>query len=614
MDIRKWLEETEQPEAPRETFRRKHPRRRSKSDSSFLEPLPLRTHSPRQETRDKSASEVLYLTSSDCSDDSQYARKPRRKTRPDRYEPSSRVHRGRKYEAKKAQRRTKRKKNGKPGEVVQNFKAKNVSGDRLTLKPQELGLFNKGKASMTVKGRGLPDLVFSEMKFLQKHKEPPEPTLQPDLLKRKRKKDKTHTKEGEISAFFTSVRPVLGEENGNSPPEAKRHHRDQASMIEAVVPTVEPDNRESYLGFGSRGPRHESTSYACWSDSNRAPSTTPARIQNDHGTPHNQRDSDPHHQRYCETDQENPFKRPALPLVAKQSADETAGRFKVSSLAPTNSRASRSQSYPQRTSSPLRPNLVDRSAKIQSTDAACSPSSMPPMVPPPISVDTHRGLPAIHLHNAKRETSPDSGEGLHLDSWQHETPEEYIDGEDDLETSSDLGRVLQECKHTLQEQHQAAISRRKHTERAEQAFLPPPVRQQHRTKPYPGTQRTPTVRFVDPPYQSRARPNFTGLSIYEQQAERRHLPRESFEDDDFEDETYAVQEDDIDEDGGLYSGEGDWDEMPEEQTLYDQEDREDDDDDVFNAGNLFAVNYVSEDPRPGNDVVAPGFWRPNKLY
>lgn len=134
MDIRKWLEETEQPEAPRETLRRKHPRRRSKSDSSFLEPLPPRTHSPRQETRDKSVSEVPYPTSSDCSNDSQYARKPRRKTRPDRYEPSSRVHRGRKDEGKKAQRRAKRKKNGKPGEVIQNFKAKNVSGDRLTVR------------------------------------------------------------------------------------------------------------------------------------------------------------------------------------------------------------------------------------------------------------------------------------------------------------------------------------------------------------------------------------------------------------------------------------------------------------------------------------------------
>lgn len=232
------------------------------------------------------------------------------------------------------------------------------------------------------------------------------------------------------------------------------------------------------------------------------------------------------------------------------------------------------------------------------------------MIPPRISVDTRQSLPANLLHNAKHETFPDSGEGLQLNSRQHGTPEEYIGGEDSLETSSDLGRVLQECKHTLQEQRRAAISRMRHTKRAEPVFLFPPVRQQHRTTPYPETQRTPTVRFVDPPCQSRVRPNFTDPSIYEQQAKRRHLPRESLEDDYFEGDTYAVQEDDIDEDGGLYYGEDDWDEMPEEQTPYDQEDGND----VYNVGNTFAVNYVSEDPRPGDDVVAPGFWRPNKLY
>jgi hypothetical protein len=159
MDIRKWLDETVQSEAPGEPVehrkqaeptKRRRQRKRSKSDSSFLTPAPpslrrRRKSSPEivqkaaleRRTADDSASEAPQeATVSDSSTSSRYARKPRRKTRPELYEPGCHADRGRKGESKKTRRKSKRKKREQPGigGIVQNFQAKNVSGDRLTVR------------------------------------------------------------------------------------------------------------------------------------------------------------------------------------------------------------------------------------------------------------------------------------------------------------------------------------------------------------------------------------------------------------------------------------------------------------------------------------------------
>jgi hypothetical protein len=160
MDIRKWLDETVQPEAPGEPVeprqkaapsKRKRQRKRSKSDSSLLDPATFpppprrrRKSSPEivrkapieRGTANDSASEAPQATVSDSSNSSRYMRKPRRKTRPEHYEPGSHADRDRKGESKKTLRKSKRKKREQPGigGIVQNFHAKNVSGDRLTVR------------------------------------------------------------------------------------------------------------------------------------------------------------------------------------------------------------------------------------------------------------------------------------------------------------------------------------------------------------------------------------------------------------------------------------------------------------------------------------------------
>jgi hypothetical protein len=161
MDIRKWLDETVQPEAPGEPVelrqkaepsKRKRQRKRSKSDSSLLDPA---TFPPPPRRRRKSSPEIMRrariergtandsaseapqaATASDSSNSSRYGRKPRRKTRPEHYEPGSHADRDRKGESKKTRRKPKRKKREQAGigGIVQNFHAKNVSGDRLTVR------------------------------------------------------------------------------------------------------------------------------------------------------------------------------------------------------------------------------------------------------------------------------------------------------------------------------------------------------------------------------------------------------------------------------------------------------------------------------------------------
>ena len=101
-----------------------------------------------------------------------YEKRPRHKTRPDKYElklNKSTIGRSR-HEI--AQKKSKHKRRTKTGLALnRDFKAPNVPQDRLTLKPNTgPGLFHRGKASAPVERRGLPDLTFSEMNFLTKRR------------------------------------------------------------------------------------------------------------------------------------------------------------------------------------------------------------------------------------------------------------------------------------------------------------------------------------------------------------------------------------------------------------------------------------------------------------
>jgi hypothetical protein len=102
-----------------------------------------------------------------------YERRPRHKTRPDKYELKVDARPVEKAPHEGTYKKSKRKHHKKTGFAFNHdFKAPNVPQGRLTLKPNTgPGIFHRGKASAPIERRGLPDLTFSEMSFLSKRRD-----------------------------------------------------------------------------------------------------------------------------------------------------------------------------------------------------------------------------------------------------------------------------------------------------------------------------------------------------------------------------------------------------------------------------------------------------------
>jgi hypothetical protein len=170
MDIQRWLNETVQAEPPlkrssasgpdfvqlpekaRPGLKDKRARKRTKSDSSLLVPRPHLHTAPKDPElpSGQGSGESVYSEASHTSRRSSarselssqpYARKPRRKTRPECYQPKQPKERGQHIHQSRRDKstRSRRKSKGKKAEkldsgIAQTFHAKNVSGDRLTVR------------------------------------------------------------------------------------------------------------------------------------------------------------------------------------------------------------------------------------------------------------------------------------------------------------------------------------------------------------------------------------------------------------------------------------------------------------------------------------------------
>ncbi|KAF2118552.1 hypothetical protein BDV96DRAFT_643794 [Lophiotrema nucula] len=678
MDIRKWLNETVLPEQPPtlpehlglapflrvkevEQQERRPPRKRNTSDSSLLEARPRRrkTHVHEELQVDHAApiereSDIVddSASGSCCSNASSrctssqlsqpHARKPRRKTRPERYEPApakgvkergTHVHHRRKGESIKTKRKSRRKKADKPGiGLVQSFHAKNVHGDRLTLKPREkLGIFSKGRASSPVKGRGLPDLVFSEMKFLQKHKDQPDTAPQSGLSKKKRKKDHAFAREEEISAYFTSVRPPLAEKDVNTQAKGAthptagaqnrghNHEPEGSSVIGNAIPTVELADKESYLGFGSRGPQHDSGSYISWSDSVRAPSATTIRRRAGSTINNGQLDALPGQSNEAVTNGGDMLHSPTRhSSIARRRTDDSKERFKVSSVATPSHRISRSQSYPQRTCSPYPLNPNYGPFRRRTADTGASPSSMPPPKSLTKRIDQDRPMrPQAQLRMGMKQ-SPDPVEERERPTRRAETlyEEARLSASDSGEpqTSSSLGKLLQECDSAFDERRrQEPTVRELNNLQAEHVAEQSNAKRVLNQLPTRATRKTPTVRFAHVQEFVPPMPNVTGPGIYEEQERRQHLfeatgafdlGMQHHVHDECEDAT--EEEEDVECDDQNWNGNT----LPELGGSHNVEST------AFEEGE--AAMYQLEEPRAisgqGDSVVSRGFWRPHRLY
>lgn len=143
-----------------------------------------------------------------------YARRPRHKTKMDRYEYKGDI--SRKSPGRTAMRgKHKRSRRKKTGDTLnEEFKAPNIEQERLTLKANVgPGIFGKGRASALLQTCGLPDLTFSEMNFLRKRRLP----VRAQLDKHKPSNStKPKDRAKEISGFFDQAHSEANKPNRTS--------------------------------------------------------------------------------------------------------------------------------------------------------------------------------------------------------------------------------------------------------------------------------------------------------------------------------------------------------------------------------------------------------------
>ncbi|KAH7399267.1 hypothetical protein BKA66DRAFT_508217 [Pyrenochaeta sp. MPI-SDFR-AT-0127] len=664
MDIRRWLDETVQPgispnqlkqldiqpflrtdqPEPKPVLKARYRRKRSISDSSLLDPPAPRTQVQTKKRRPPTGrftdngteGEVSSATHSESfasnTSSKRYARQPRRKTRPERYIPSSKAikergkhaHRTRQGESKNSRRKPKRKKGKKPNSgIVQSFHAKNVSGDRLTLKPREQpGIFNKGKASTVVKGRGLPDLVFSEMKFLQKHKVEPKPTLPVGASKKKRKHDHTYSTEREISAFFSSLHPISGEQGEKSlltktPQhddnllEANRHVRGRSSVVDAAISTVEIPNNTSHSEHGSSVLHHESTSYASWSESIRSRGISPAypraKLTVD------VRHLDSQHARHGRTttgEGHTSIKRPASLLLNIQGTSDPRDCSVLSSMAQSHYSSCRSQSDLQQTSPPRPVKLVDPAAKFQTAGIAGFPTPMPRFVPVCMKSRVKQAQVADNVSHQKTRTTSlakakDMSHGIQRIVNNEENHAIRV-----LQTSSDLGNVLLECNNIMPERHEELKAHLGHTVRTAPAHSGIEVEQQGNTDLYPAVRRTSTVDLKCTASRASTSPNFVGHSIYEQQAQRELCSLQPGTGGSIIHDLSAIERDLLDNNSDMECTNRTWGEFVKNSKVVGLGGKPV----VLDVEEGCVPEIVTQQVEAEKMAVAPGFWRPNRLY
>ena len=139
-----------------------------------------------------SARSYLESREHDVDPTKKYERKPRRKTRSDRYDYKvDTKKRTRKHSPKRSHelRRGRRLKN--TNALYRDFKAPNVDQDRITLQPGHgPGIFNRGKTAASNQRQGIPDLTFSDMSFLRHNRNLDEARLRSAAKSKPKKKAK----------------------------------------------------------------------------------------------------------------------------------------------------------------------------------------------------------------------------------------------------------------------------------------------------------------------------------------------------------------------------------------------------------------------------------------
>ncbi|KAI4281832.1 MAG: hypothetical protein L6R38_003386 [Xanthoria sp. 2 TBL-2021] len=272
-----------QTEPQPENQRRKR-KRKSSSSASFLEPSVYLNPSHGLDQGQKSLEpkksqhqkqnihiELSSRASSTIVDSPEkpaktYERRSRHKTREDRYDLQKDRKPDQTKEVKsKGHNKSKKKRKGvqKSGAaLMQNFSAGNVETDRLTLKASvPAGLFGKGRASSPIRRKGLPDLTFSEVNFLNHGRGNQEDNVWSKTKSKRRKEAKAADAEAEFSRFFASSkdrsRAAIRTIEHGSKVKGRRSVEVTEEQDQSSLPPVDLPEKP-FLGFGSCGPGHDS--------------------------------------------------------------------------------------------------------------------------------------------------------------------------------------------------------------------------------------------------------------------------------------------------------------------------------------------------------------------
>lgn len=475
--------------------------------------------------------------------------------------------------------------------------------------------------------RTVPDLVFSEMRFLHQDHGRNENDAQGPDAKIKRKKDHARTKEGDISAFFTSVRSVPPDTTGNKLTKGGRRttdtlatttsrndrdrERQRSAVLDTTNSTVELGTTASHLDLGNRQARCGSISSISWSESLRAPTTPPGRrdlppaVHGDRLDPSNQEKEETQHVRHASA-------REHAQSMGCKLIGAVMDQSRLSSVAPMQLGLSKSQSSPQHPSSPPWRRSVDRAAKCLSVEGAASRSSMPPTLRAHGFVESQGfALPGVPASVRSLVTLYTNESAVTADNRAREDSARRLVPHRSSLASSGLSEVLRRCSHTSQAQRQRTAPGTDEDAEMRYASGLHEITQQSRRGSYEGTAKIPTVRFPVPDTSLLQRPNFSGPSFYAQQRQRQHCPADF----DIEGEHELQCPDILGQNSSGKSGlsnQEHFEGLSEEPVLWGRMEGFDDDD---VAGLVSGVDGFDHVRGAGHVNVAPsGFWRPNKLY
>lgn len=457
-----------------------------------------------------------------------------------------------------------------------------------------------GLANITLTLITVPDLVFSEMKFLRNNGGKNESSKDTPDGQKRRKKDMPRTKEEDISAFFTSARSVLADKDQDVKPgseraatKTQRSERRRAPSIqpEAIVSTTELEKRPSQLNSNASHPRQESTSYISWSESVHA---SDSERQTGRKTEQVMRSNIP-----SQLKPEVRFKRhEALrqqhvpsSLVHELSIDG-ADLATAPPVLPVRTVLSDSHSLPRRSFSRRGMHFVDRAAGGDQVEEVVPPSSMSPVLGAVIETESFE-LPRTKRSNRRlymgrgQSTRGQGSTGAVTGLVSHESPRR----------STSLGEVLQQCNNM------ESWAARPHT----MNILPFNTDHEARDSLRRRAAQGPRGTAIAPDAQTRKSSNFLGPSFYEQQEHRQRLPVQS----EFQNEIQFMEsfDDGYVFESDLLSQDSD-DEMWDEPVSCEMDGMGDE----VGAGLGYVAYGVDQMQAEHGELAGMGFWRPNKLY